>query len=100
MSEAQAFGAGAFGEAIDFASAAAGLGTRVQRRDITSTTGSAAAATAVAHLRQRALDAEAGRLVVPPHCGLELLDVVDWTDAAISSSSFCTWRAYSTRSRA
>jgi hypothetical protein len=87
VSEAQAFGAGGFGEAIDFPSAAVGLGTRVQRRDITSTTGSAAAATATAHLRQRALDAEAGRLVVPPHCGLELLDAVDWTDAAISSSA-------------
>jgi len=87
VSEAQSFGASAFGEAIDFARAAAGAGTREQLRDITSATGSAAAATAAAHLRQRALDAPAGSIVVPPHCGAELLDVIDFSDALISASS-------------
>ncbi len=87
VSEAQAFGAGAFGEAIDFAAGGAGIGTRELVRDITSTTGGAAAATAVAHLRQRALDAHAGSIVVPPHCGAELLDVIDFSDASISASA-------------
>ena len=84
VTEAQAFGAGAFGEAIDFANAALGIGTREEQRDLTSATGATAAATATAHLRQRALDAAAGEIVVPPNCGQELLDAIDFTDALIS----------------
>lgn len=84
MSEAQVFGAGAFGEAIDFAAAVQGIGTREQQRDITSTTGAAAAATATAHLRQRALDGDAGAIIVPPNCGQEILDVIDFSDVLIS----------------
>ena len=87
VSESQALGAGVFGESIDFANAALGIGVREQQRDATSTTGAAAAATAVAHLRQRALDAGAGRIVVPPNCGQELLDVVDFTDPLIAASA-------------
>ncbi len=82
--EVQTFGAAAYGEAIDFPNAALGLGECIQRRDLTSSTGGTAAATALAHLRQLALDTNAGRITVPPHCGLELLDVVDFTDALIS----------------
>jgi hypothetical protein len=87
VSEAQAFGAGAFGEAIDYGSAAAGIGGRVQQRDLSSSSGSAAAATATAHLRQRALDAASGSITVPPHCGLEILDIVEFTDALISPTA-------------
>ena len=87
VSEAQALGAGAFGEAIDFANAGISLGARDEQRDLTSATGATAAATAVAHLRQRALDVRAGSIVVPPNCGQELLDVVDFTDALISASA-------------
>ncbi len=87
VSEAQAFGAGAFGEAIDFASAGHGAGTREQQRDITSATGAAAAATAAAHLRRRALDAAAGRIVVPPNCGQELFDVIDVGDPLIAPTA-------------
>ena len=87
VSEAQAFGAAAFGEAIDYTVAAAGLGERVQQRDVTSTTGGAAAATAAAHLRQRALDARAGRITVPPHCGLELFDVIELADPLINPTA-------------
>ncbi|MDP9236290.1 MAG: hypothetical protein M3P30_02640 [Chloroflexota bacterium] len=85
--EAQAFGSGAFGDAVDFVTAAAGQGTREQQRDITSATGAGAAATAVAHLRRRALDAPSGRVMVPPNCGQELLDVVDFTDALIAPTA-------------
>lgn len=87
VSEAQAFGAGAFGEALDFANAEAAAGTREQQRDITSTSGAAAAATATAHLRRRAFDAAAGRITVPPNCGQELLDVIDYSDALIAPSA-------------
>ncbi len=86
VSEAQALGAGAFGEAIDFANASLSLGTRDEQRDLTSGTGATAAATAVAHLRQRALDTAAGIIVVPPNCGQELLDAVDFADGLISAS--------------
>ncbi len=86
-SEAHAFGAGVFGEAIDYAAAAAYLGTRAHRRDLTSTTPAQAAATAAAHLRQLALDQPGGTLTVPPVCGLEVLDVVDITDPLIGASA-------------
>jgi hypothetical protein len=97
VSEAHVFGAGAFGEAIDFTAAAMALGERVQRRDVSSTTGPAAAAAAAAHLRQRALDARAGSIVVAPHCGLELWDVVELSDpligpAAIGRVAGIRWR--------
>ncbi|MDE3095849.1 MAG: hypothetical protein KGK07_07595 [Chloroflexota bacterium] len=86
-SEAHAFGAAVFGEAIDFAAAQAYIGTRVIRRDLTSTTPAQAAATAAAHLRQRALDEPGGTLTVPPACGLELLDVLDITDPLIAAAA-------------
>lgn len=84
--EVHAFGAGAFGEALDF-TAASGQGTREQQRDLTSATGSAAAATAAAHLRRRALDAGAGSLVAAPNCGQEVLDVIDFSDALIAPAA-------------
>lgn len=87
VTEAQAFGAGAYGEAIDFANAAQSIGAREEQRDLTSGTGAAAAATAGAHLRQRALDAAAGEIVAPPNCGQELLDAIDFTDPVISPSA-------------
>ncbi len=85
--EAQAFGAGAFGESIDYANAALWLGTRDQQRDASSATNATAAATAVAHLRQRALDVDAGTIIVPPNCGQELLDVIDFTDPLIAPAA-------------
>lgn len=78
--EAQAYGLAAYGEAFDYANAWTGIGDRESLRDITSTTGATAAATAAAHLRQRALDAPAGHLVAPPNCGQERLDAIDFTD--------------------
>ena len=78
---------GAFGEAIDFANASLSIGTREQQRDITSASGATAAATATAHLRQRQLDAEAGSIVVPPNCGQEILDVIDFSDPLISPTA-------------
>jgi hypothetical protein len=87
VSEAQAFGAGAFGESIDFATAAMAAGTREQQRDITSATGAAAAATAAACLRRRAIEADGGLIAVAPNCGQELYDVIDVTDPLIAASA-------------
>lgn len=86
VSEVQSFGAGVFGEALDFANAAAWLGTRALQRDATSGSAAAAGTTAAAQLRQRALDTPAGRIVVPPNCGQEVLDVVDFSDPLIAPS--------------
>lgn len=87
VSEAETFGLAAFGEAIDYATAEQSLGVRESLRDLSSTTGATAAATAAAHLRQRALDAAAGQLVAPPNCGQELLDAVDFTDALVAATA-------------
>ncbi len=87
VSEAQAFGAGAFGEAIDYAQAAAARGTREQQRDITSATGAAAAATAGARLRRRAIEAGGGSIIIAPNCGQELFDVIDVTEPMIAPSA-------------
>ncbi len=85
--EAHAFGAGAFGESIDYVAAAQLGGTREQLRDTTSTTGATAAATAVARLRRRAMDIDRGHLIAPPNVGTELYDVVDVTDAPLGLSA-------------
>ncbi|HYM16486.1 MAG TPA: hypothetical protein VEZ14_13095 [Dehalococcoidia bacterium] len=87
LGEAHAFGAGAFGEAIDYVTAQAMTGSREQQRDLTSTTGAAAAATAAATLRRRALEAPAGRIVCPPNVGQELEDAVDFTDLLINAAA-------------
>jgi hypothetical protein len=87
IAEAHAFGNAAFGEAIDYATAAAMTGSRDQQRDLTSTTGAQAAATATAHVRRRALDAQSGRIVGPPNVGQELYDAVDFTDLLVSASA-------------
>ncbi|MBF6601065.1 MAG: hypothetical protein IVW36_11200 [Dehalococcoidia bacterium] len=82
-SQTAAVGQGAYGEAIDFTNAQAYIGTRELIRDLTSTTGAQAAATAAAHLRQSQLDQPGGRLVAPPSCGLQPLDVIDISDPLV-----------------
>ena len=81
--EVQAFGSltsGAVGTALDAPNAAHELAPLQRIRDHTSATGATVNATAAAHMRQRKLAEDAGHLLVPPHCGLEILDVVQWTD--------------------
>jgi hypothetical protein len=87
VSDVQVHGLLAIGEDIDYASAAVGLGTRELARDLNAVNGANAITSATARRRQRALDAPAGALVVPPNCGQEVLDLVDFTDAAISASA-------------
>jgi phage baseplate assembly protein W len=87
VTDAQAYGAGAFGEAIDYASMSVGLGAKEQSRDLNSATGATAAATAVAQLRRHVLDTPSGALVVPPNVGQELLDLVDFSDPLVVAIS-------------
>lgn len=98
VAEAQAFGAGAFGQSTDYALATHGLAPQEQQRDATSTSGAAAAATAATRIRARKLDEDAGSIVVPPHCGLELLDVIAFDDPYVNPATIprrvmgITWR--------
>jgi len=85
--ETHAFGVAAFGEAIDYATAAVAGAPRDYMRDASSSTGATATATATAHLRRRALDADAGLIIVPPNCGQELYDAVEFSDGYISGSA-------------
>jgi hypothetical protein len=91
------------GQAHDHASGVLGLGAIERLRDLSSDTGGEAAATAAAHQRQRALDQHAGELVCPPICGLELLDVLTFSDPLIAGSAQTrrvagiTWRLDRTR---
>ncbi len=87
VAEAQAFGAGAYGQSTDYALATHGLARQEQQRDVTSVSGAAAAATATARIRARKLDEHGGTIAVPPHCGLELLDVVAFVDAFVSAAT-------------
>jgi hypothetical protein len=75
------------GQAHDHAAGVHGLGAIARVRDLSSDTTGEVAATAAAHLRQRALDERAGELVCPPICGLELLDVLTFSDALIAGSA-------------
>jgi hypothetical protein len=91
------------GQAHDHAAGQHGLGVIERLRDLTSDNASEAGATAAAHQRQRALDERAGELVCPPICGLELLDVLTFSDPLVAASaqtrrvSGITWRLDSAR---
>jgi len=87
VSEAHAFGAAAFGDDLDFAQLAQGVGEIARQRDLTSTTGAAADATAAAHRRTRQLDADHGSLTAPPNVGLQLYDVIKFSDPLISAAN-------------
>jgi hypothetical protein len=76
IADVHVFADGAFGSAVDPDAAQHALGTRADLRDLSATTGAAAAETAEAHLRRRALDARAGHFVAQPNVGLQLFDVV------------------------
>jgi hypothetical protein len=75
------------GQAHDHAAGVHGLGAIARVRDLSSDTTGEVSATASAHLRQRALDERAGELVCPPICGLELLDVLTFSDPLVSAAA-------------
>lgn len=87
VGEVFAHGAGATGQASDFALVEQNLAPITNIRDITSTTGATANATATAHLRQRKLDEPDGVLVAQPHVGLEPLDVIALDQPLVSGST-------------
>jgi hypothetical protein len=98
-----AAGALILGHATDYATAEYGTAPLERQRDLSSDTAAEANATAVAHLRQRKLEEDAGDIVVGPICGLELLDMISFTDALIAAgvtlkrTMSITWRLDRTR---
>lgn len=85
VSWAMAFAGGSFGEAIDPATVEHLLAPFETVRDVSSA--SNAAATAVAHLRQRKLGEACGRIVCPPIVGLELYDVLQYQDPLVDAAA-------------
>ena len=87
VAQLRVFGAGVYRDVIDAAPTRHLLSPAVVLRDITSTTSGAADASGAAARRRLQLDERNGRAVVPPICGLELLDCIDLTDGNISGSA-------------
>jgi hypothetical protein len=84
---ALAFAGASFGEAIDAATVEHLLAPFVPVRDVTSASNAAATATAVVHLRQRKLSEACGRIVCPPIVGLELYDVLQYSDPLVDAAA-------------
>ena len=78
------------------ASEAALVGERLEvRHDSTLTTATAAGYAAAAALSKARLDGRSARITVPPHCGLELWDVVSITDPPANQATSYRVVAYS-----
>ena len=81
VNRAQVFGDGVFGERFDWAGVQSVYDDLRQAHDRNLTTVALAEGRADAMLREAALDAMSGEIVVPVNCGQELYDVVEVTDA-------------------
>lgn len=84
---AQVFGDGVFAERADWAAVEAFYDTIQQEHDLNITALSDAQDRADAILRQAAIAAAGGEIVVPVNCGQELYDVVEITDPAAGLSA-------------
>jgi hypothetical protein len=80
-------GDGAAAWSTDYALAEYGLGTTRHMRDVSAASGTALRNTATAQLRQRKLDERNGRIIMQPHVGLEVLDMVDISDSMVSGAA-------------
>jgi hypothetical protein len=78
---------GALGQAFDFAAMNYDRPLQDRRRSPHETSGSDANAHAAARLRKAVLASDLGELVTPPNCGLEVGDVVSFSDSAVSGSA-------------
>jgi hypothetical protein len=85
-SVAEVQGVAVFGQAFDFTRQNDDRPFQDRRRSPHDTTGATAGDHATARLRKAVLGRDLGELVTPPNCGLEVGDVVAFTDAAISAS--------------
>jgi len=83
---AEVVAAGALGQAFDFAGMNSDKPIQDRRRSPHETSSSDANAHAAARLRRSVLAKDLGLLVTPPNCGLEIGDVVAFSDPAASAS--------------
>ena len=83
----QVFGDGAFVEGFDWAEVEDAYDRVRQTHDLNLDTAALAEERAGAELRHLAIASQGGSVAVPPHCGLELYDVVALTDAAAGLSA-------------
>jgi len=72
------------GQAFDFVESAAAAPDMDRRRDVHGASGADATAYAAAALRQAVMGEDVGELLVPPHVGLEVGDVVAFDDVLSS----------------
>jgi hypothetical protein len=82
VNRAQVFGSGVFGERFDWPAVQSVYDDLRQAHDRNLTTVALAESRADAILRESALDAMSGEIVVPVNCGQELYDVIEVTDTA------------------
>jgi len=83
---AEVAAAGVLGSAYDYTAMNNDKPIQDRRRSPHETAGSDADANATARLRKSVLARDMGELVTPPNCGLEIADVIAFTDAAVSPS--------------
>jgi hypothetical protein len=99
-SVAEVLGEGVLGQAFDFAVQNGDKPIEDRRRDPNEASASDANAVAAARLRKAVLATDKGELVTPPNCGLEVNDVIAYTDAFVSASQVkARVRGISTRFR-
>ena len=85
-SVAEVLGDGVLGQAFDFTLMRDDKPIEDRRRDPHATAAVDANDHAAARLRKALLKRDGGYLVAPPHCGLEVGDVVAYSDALVSGS--------------
>jgi hypothetical protein len=83
---AEVVAAGALGQSFDFAALNHDKPLQDRRRSPHETSASDANAHAAARLRKAVLGTDLGSLVTPPNCGLEVGDVIAFSDPAVSSN--------------
>jgi len=83
---AEVFGAGVLGQAFDFAAQNHDKPLQDRRRDANETAAADANAVAAARLRKAVLTTDKGELTTPPNCGIEVNDVIAYTDTFIHAA--------------
>ncbi len=80
-------GVGVLGQDFDFAELNNDRPLADRRQDPNTTTAGEASDLADARQRKAIMAEDRGYLIVPPHCGLEIDDVIEYSDALVSASS-------------
>lgn len=83
----EGIGEGVIGQAFDFDELDSDKPISDRPRDPNTTTGADALALAAARARKAILEEDLGYLIVAPHCGIELFDVIEYSASLVSASS-------------